>query len=633
MSNFLELISLFMLLSREFSQAVPFHSSDKMDKICSSRTMRILELVSREPIEDVEDIPESHECLEADDVVELADEEEDEVEGDDSQDEEDGDFSADYGEMFISKDETFWLKTSFTRRRQRSSNIIRIPPGVSSSVDKEGNVAYFFKLFISPAIVDIVVKYTNQRGSWETEEYNKKHEGVQRKWINVDETEIYAFIGLLICSGATKSNREPVTMLWSSGFLFQRPIYAATMSRTRFTTICSYLRFDDKTSRERRVSSDKLAPIREINDLFVSYCQKYYNPGTHLTVDERLVPFRGHAPFRVYMKSKPAKYGLKIWVLADSNTAYCKNLQVYTGKENGKPEKNQGKRVVHDLVGILGKGYGITTDNFFTSLELAEELLDKNLTLCGTLRKNKTFIPKEFLPAKNRTLYSSLFGFQPEITLVSHVTHANKCVVLLSSEHYSEKFDENAQKKTPEIISHYNNTKGGVDTLDRMAGEYTCQRMTRRWPMALFMNMIDLAGVNSFILWKDVHPEWHKGNESRRRLFLLELSKQLVEPLISRRLHEQSFQKSQPTARQEVASKCLKTITEEHENTTPSTPSTSNEGRNEPHTSTSTRGKKRARCFLCERRTDKKVATFCALCKNFVCKEHRKDTPICLNCK
>jgi hypothetical protein len=133
---------------------------------------------------------------------------------------------------------------------------------------------------------------------------------------------------------------------------------------------------------------------------------KVLNTSSHVTVDEQLFPFRGYAPFRVYMKSKPEKYGIKIWILADSTTSYCKNLQVYLGKKDGKPEREQGKRVVLDLVSILGPGYRVTTDNFFTSLVLAEELIERNLDSCGTLQKNKIFTPPEFLPSLQCPLFS-----------------------------------------------------------------------------------------------------------------------------------------------------------------------------------------------------------------------------------
>ena len=52
-----------------------------------------------------------------------------------------------------------------------------------------------------------------------------------------------------------------------------------------------------------------------------------------------------------YMKSKPAKYGIKVWAAADVKTSYLYNLQVYTGKLLGNaPEKNQGRWILCDTV-------------------------------------------------------------------------------------------------------------------------------------------------------------------------------------------------------------------------------------------------------------------------------------------
>jgi hypothetical protein len=57
-----------------------------------------------------------------------------------------------------------------------------------------------------------------------------------------------------------------------------------------------------------------------------------YQTVRNLCVEEELVPFRGRAPFRVYMKSKPAKYDLKVWALADCDLDYTVNVQLYLGK-------------------------------------------------------------------------------------------------------------------------------------------------------------------------------------------------------------------------------------------------------------------------------------------------------------
>lgn len=158
--------------------------------------------------------------------------------------------------------------------------------------------------------------------------------------------ELYAFIGLLLIAECFKANHEPILELWSNkNPAFQRPIFRATMSRNRMKYLLRFLRFDGLATRPERRASDKLAPIREIHDIFAANCKKAYNPNPDVCVDEQLVPFRGRCPFRVYMKSKPDKYGIKVWALCDSTNTYCWNLQVYAGMTNNIPEKEQGNNI------------------------------------------------------------------------------------------------------------------------------------------------------------------------------------------------------------------------------------------------------------------------------------------------
>lgn len=65
--------------------------------------------------------------------------------------------------------------------------------------------------------------------------------------------------------------------------------------------------------------------------------------GPNVTVDERLVAFRARCPFRQYMPTKPAKYGIKIWAACDANTSYALNMHAEK-LGGGVPEKNQGTR-------------------------------------------------------------------------------------------------------------------------------------------------------------------------------------------------------------------------------------------------------------------------------------------------
>lgn len=71
-----------------------------------------------------------------------------------------------------------------------------------------------------------------------------------------------------------------------------------------------------------RNASDRFAPIRELWEKFIANCQKYYTPHYKCTVDEQLLGFRGKCIFRMYIKSKPNKYGIKIISLNDAVTSY-----------------------------------------------------------------------------------------------------------------------------------------------------------------------------------------------------------------------------------------------------------------------------------------------------------------------
>ena len=107
--------------------------------------------------------------------------------------------------------------------------------------------------------------------------------------------------------------------------------------------ISCVIRFDNRDTRAGRRERDKLPAIRDVWGKWVEILPLLYNPDPHVTVDERLVPFRGCCPFRQYMPNKPSKYGITIWAACDAKSNNAWNMQVYTGKlPGGTSEKNQG---------------------------------------------------------------------------------------------------------------------------------------------------------------------------------------------------------------------------------------------------------------------------------------------------
>ena len=201
--------------------------------------------------------------------------------------------------------------------------------------------------------------------------------------------ELEAFIGLMLLTGVFRVNREPVSNLYCSDPNLARPIFKATLPRDRFKIILRYLRFDDFRTRIPRVINDRLAPIREILELINGSFKESYIPNTFLTVDEHLCKYRGRCPFKQYIPSKPHRYGIKMFIVADSRNFYPNNVEIYTGKST---LSNSPQEIVLRLTAHLPRGHVIMGDNFFTSLKLSNILLDRGIKYF-LFEKNRREIP------------------------------------------------------------------------------------------------------------------------------------------------------------------------------------------------------------------------------------------------
>uniref|UniRef100_A0A3B3DQJ5 PiggyBac transposable element-derived protein domain-containing protein n=1 Tax=Oryzias melastigma TaxID=30732 RepID=A0A3B3DQJ5_ORYME len=339
----------------------------------------------------------------------------------------------------------------------------------------------------------------------------------------MDEIDLRAYVGLLILAGVYRSRGEALASLWEPEC--GRAIFRATMSLKTFYRRSVMLRFDDRETRASRSATDKLAAFREF---------LFSHIDNLLSFLFQLL-FSGRCSFKQYIPNKPAKYGLKLWVACDARTSYAWRVQPYMGKPtSGGREKNLGSRVVLDLVQGLEHRH-VTCDNFFTSYPLATELLKHNNTLLGTIRSNKPELPPELTSVRGREVFSSRFAFTDVATLVSYVPRKNRNVLLLSTRHSTVEICHERKNKKPRIILDYNGTKGGVDNLDKLLATYSCRRMTKRWPMAMFHNVIDVSAYNAYVIWRETHPDWMPGKRNRRRLFLEQLGKDLIRPLILRR--------------------------------------------------------------------------------------------------
>lgn len=170
----------------------------------------------------------------------------------------------------------------------------------------------------------------------------------------------------------------------------------------------------------------------------------------------------------------------------------------------------------------LRRGRNITTDNFFTSIPLAKKLLTQKITLVGTIRANKRE-PKIAKKGKDKiTLFSSLFYKSENCILTIYKSKPKLKVLLLSTKHTFVKLESN-YKCVSTTITFYNKTKFGVDVVDQMTRKYSVKAGRRRWPLQVFFNILDLAAINVWILYKEC-----TGSKISRKNFIFQLAEELV---------------------------------------------------------------------------------------------------------
>lgn len=65
--------------------------------------------------------------------------------------------------------------------------------------------------------------------------------------------------------------------------------------------------------------------------------------------------------------------------------------------------------------------------------------------------------------------------------------------------HIAAVYSELDEERKPEILSIYNVTKSGGDTLE-ICGTYTTSSRCTRWPLFHFYRLQDIAGINAQVI-------------------------------------------------------------------------------------------------------------------------------------
>jgi hypothetical protein len=484
--------------------------------------------------------------------------------------------------------------------REPSRNIFRPTAGVTREFNPRSRKDAFLLFF--DELVDECVRYTNLEARRVIAIYNRGT-AAKMSWKEVTRKEMEAFIGLHVIGGALKCHYRN-TSLWS-----QRDgpaVYEATMSRERFLSIKRFFRCDDRNRRDKK---DPLSPVRHVWNLFSAKIGRFYVPRSDLTIDEQLVEYHGRVKFRVYIRSKPGRFGLKIIWLCEADSGYALAGLPYIGVNTLSEEQKHGLTIPEATTltlakNYLRKGHNITMDNWFSSVNLADKLSAVESTMVGTMRLNRREIPREAKDLHGRQRKSSRFYKSESNLLVSYWDKGTQPVLLLSTFHRSTAV---LQSGLPEIVDYYNATKSGVDMMDRNVRYYSVKRKCFRWPYSFVCNLIDI-GLNNASILSNKLDKSEKG--TYKYDFMLDVGYSLVDDHIKERLCSRSLNKRILSAMNLLG--YSKTCAAAADATTDVI--------------------RRGRCVECPRLHDQKTTMKCSLCAQFICSKHSCKVVLCTNC-
>ena len=423
------------------------------------------------------------------------------------------------------------------------------------------------KLFLDNDVMKNIVNYTNTRAETyikqrksdiDAGKITKLGKRVKKdkdnvlglKWRPIDLNTLWTFFALLMIMTAWKA--PSIKDYWAVDLLSGSLVFTAQiMSKNRFLQILKFLRFCNPNNYRPNQLNTR---VEEFFNAMIKKSMELCDPGDNLSIDESIAPFMGRIRIKQYIQNKRHRFGLKLFMLCPSSPSllgYTSNFVLYVGEETytfgqhvdddlrNNEDISKTERIVFKLLtsshhNMLNEGRHIATDNWYTSVHLAELLYNYKTYTTGTIRPNRG-VPK-ILQNVQLKVPQTAFAKRDKILIAKYKPKQKKIVHVLSTKYCAGKFvEKKTYKKGGEsffhkknnVVDKYNKTMGGVDMTDQVLSHYDIARKSMTWFKKLSLHILSLVTLNSKIIYYDVNPV-PKKKKSTFPQYLSELAKEIL---------------------------------------------------------------------------------------------------------
>jgi DNA polymerase III epsilon subunit-like protein len=362
-----------------------------------------------------------------------------------------------------------------------------------------------------------IVKYTNEYG-----------ESSLEQWQPIANSDLTDFFSCLFIASIQKRKDKPSNW-WSSNPLLEIPVMKKIMTGRKFQIMLRFLHvcsLQDQPSRNDP-EYDPIYKVKEMKDYLEMRYKKLYSPGPYLSLDESLIRAFGRIKFKVRIITKAARYGIKLYVITDAETAFVLQVIVYTGKTTiYQTDNNEEMKKTVQIVKKLCEPYAgshrvVYVDRFYTSVDLMKELDKMDLYVTGTVMRNR--VPKELTIAKTSKVFKEMQRGDFKNHSFSYITDegtikqsglvcwkdrdivyclSNNCSNTEKGSCYRRSINGIICLERPKVIEEYNQYMGGVDLADKRRLHCNSTIMGQnRWWLKLFFYLLDSGTANALVLF------------------------------------------------------------------------------------------------------------------------------------
>ena len=386
------------------------------------------------------------------------------------------------------------------------------------------------KVFLSDDLIQKICKYTNQRAESfialrkaKIDDGNLKNvpkralndnlKVLGLRWQPIDPDTLWTFFGLLLVMTVWKA--PAIQDYWSLNMFSGVTFCSEVMSKNRFRQILKFLRFCDS---QKYVTNNPASRVSEFISEVVEKSTRICDPGFYLSVNESLLIKRQKSRLKLCMlcPSSPnllgytcnlvLNFGIKTYSFGpqiNSDLLKIPNIK--------KPQKIVLMLLSSPFHDMLGQGRHVTTNDWYTSVNLANILYSHRTYITGTILPNRG-VPKLM---KDLTLDINEIKFvkNDNILIAKHRQKQNKHVHVLSTKcragNYSEKI---TIKKNGAVIFRETNedreTKQNLLTfseIEEISPSYDISRKSMTWFKSLSLHIVSLMVLNSKVMYYNIH--------------------------------------------------------------------------------------------------------------------------------